>query len=50
MLLERRYNVNLEIEKCWKHMYDILDHLDDIRLALELGEDLTDALSLLPNS
>jgi len=44
MPFDQQYNVNWELCECLELVYEILDFLDDIRLALELGEDLTNIL------
>jgi hypothetical protein len=43
-MTDRLYNVNPEFWTCDSFVYDILDFLSDIRLALLLGEDLTNIL------
>jgi len=40
MPFDQTYNVNWEFYECLDLVYEILDFLDDIRLALELDEDL----------
>jgi hypothetical protein len=45
MAFDRQYNVNWEFRDCDVIVYEILDFLSDIRLALLLGLDLTNILS-----
>jgi hypothetical protein len=40
MTFNQTYNVNWELCECLDILYEILDFLDDIRLALELEEDI----------
>jgi hypothetical protein len=40
-----QYNVNWELAECLELVYEILDFLDDIKLALELEEDITALLN-----
>jgi hypothetical protein len=40
MPFDQLYNVNNELCECLELVYEILDFLDDIRLALELQEDI----------
>jgi hypothetical protein len=44
MTIDRLYNVNPEFWNCDNIIYEILDFLSDIRLALLLEEDLTHIL------
>ena len=41
MPFEQPYNVDWEFCECLDLVYDILDLLNDIKLALELDEDIT---------
>jgi hypothetical protein len=45
MAFDRQYNVNWEFRDCDNIVYEILDFLSDIRLAILLEEDLTNILS-----
>jgi hypothetical protein len=40
MPFDQTYNVNWALYECLEHLYEILDFLEDIKLALELGEDI----------
>ena len=40
MTFDQTYNVNWELCECLKLVYEILDFLEDIKLALELQEDI----------
>jgi hypothetical protein len=40
MPFNQTYNVNWELCECLELVYEILDFLDDIRLALELEEEI----------
>jgi hypothetical protein len=40
MPFDQTYNVNWELYECLELLYEILDFLEDINLALELGEDI----------
>ena len=44
MTFDQTYNVDWEICECLELMYKILDSLDDIKLALERGKEITDIL------
>jgi hypothetical protein len=46
---DRTYNVNQELCTCLERMYEILDFLEDIRLALERNWDITALLNPPPN-
>jgi hypothetical protein len=43
-MTDQLYNINPEFWTCDSFVYDILDFLSDIRLALLLGEDLMNIL------
>jgi hypothetical protein len=45
MTFNQTYNVNWELCECLDILYEILDFLDDIRLALELEEDIDKLLN-----
>jgi hypothetical protein len=45
MPFDQVYNVNWELCECLELVYEILDSLDDIRLALELREDIITLLN-----
>jgi hypothetical protein len=45
MPFDQDYNVNWELCECLELVYEILDFLDDIRLALELREDIASLLN-----
>jgi hypothetical protein len=45
MTFDQLYNVNWEVYECLDLVYEILLWLDDIKLALELGESITYAAS-----
>jgi hypothetical protein len=47
MPFNQTYNVNWELCECLELLYEILDLLEDIKLALELGEDITTLLQNL---
>jgi len=47
MPFDQTYNVNGELCECLELVYEILDLLDDIRLALELEENITTLLQTL---
>ena len=40
MPFTQKYDIDEEFFLCLEFLYDLLDFLDDIRLALELDEDL----------
>ena len=40
MTFDQTYNVNWELCECLELVYEILDFLEDIKLALELQEDI----------
>jgi hypothetical protein len=44
MPVDQLYNVNWEVWECIDLIYEILDFLDDIKLAILLGLDLTPIL------
>ena len=45
MTFDQTYNVNWELCECLELMYEILDFLEDIKLALELQEDIITLLN-----
>ena len=45
MTFDRKYNVNKELCDYLEVLYEALDWLEDIKIALEKGESITDILS-----
>jgi len=45
MPFHQTYNVNWELCECLELVYEVLDLLQDIKLALELDEDITTLLN-----
>jgi hypothetical protein len=44
MPFDRQYNVNWELCECLELVYEIMDNLEDIKIALEKGKRITDIL------
>ena len=45
MSFDQTYNVNWELCECLETLYEMLDYLEEIILALEKGKSITDALN-----
>ena len=45
MSFDQTYNVNWELCECLEIVYETLDYLEDVLLALEKGKSLKDAIT-----